>query len=225
MDLSLKSGRKIEVIANGPQIILTAAYQIKPALQKAGKGSDDGMLHFSFILTTSGANSNNQYFVDDELSTPEIYLNPIYQAIDEDHLEGFRPVVGEIISSAYFPAANGKPSGIRCEGVIFEDIYPKEAIKVRRGAGKWCAVSMEALPNPLERIGKYLVIHNPTFVGAGLVRFPGNKFSQIEDIDGQGVQQTTSPQMDADPLQWKSSIVREGISILTANLRNNTTTR
>lgn len=154
--------------------------------------SPDGLMRFRFTLTTSGGNLNKQFFVEDELSIPSIYESPIGEAVDVDHDQNFWGVVGEIYDSVFQQATYHKKSRIRCEGVVFEDLYPDVAMKARRGAGRWAAVSMEAIPNPLKRAGEFLVIHMPKFIGAGLVRFPGNLESTIDEVDGQPVSQIMS---------------------------------
>ena len=147
--------------------------------------ADGRFMWFNFILTTSGTNQNNQHFNDEDLRQASVFLNPVGQAIDYDHQEGFMPVVGEIRESIYVPATSSLPSLIRCRGVLFEYLFPTICEKVRLGAGKWAAVSMEAIPRPLRKIGNKEIIVNPLFVGAGLVRFPGNIHSQIEQFDDQ----------------------------------------
>ena len=137
-----------------------------------------------FVLTSAGANDNDQFFVEDEIARPEIFRTPIGEPINEDHEQTFKAIVGEIYDSEFFQGSYDSPSGIVCRGVIFTDIYPHVGRKVRAGAGRWAAVSMEAMPRPLERVGKYLVIHNPKFTGVGIVRMPANPYSKIVEVDG-----------------------------------------
>ena len=171
--------------------LIMAAYAANPGevTQHASASSDPPKagqdLRYTFILTTAGANQNDQFFVEDELLDPEVYLSPVGEPINEDHEQTFKAICGEIHSSIIVPSQGDRPLAVKCGGLILND-YPKVIRKVHQGAGRWATMSMEALPNPLERVGKYLVIHNPKFVGAGLVRFPGNKFSQIEEVSGAG---------------------------------------
>lgn len=185
----------------------------KYASEEFNNGS--GLMEFSFILTTAGANQNDQVFVEDELRIASVYQSPIGEAVDWDHDQSFMAVCGEIRSSEIFEAQGDRPMGIRCNGVIFSDMYPEIAKKIKIGAGRWAAVSMEALPNPLERIGKFLVIHNPVFVGAGLVRFPGNKFSVIENVDGE----PTSANLVSvkEQSRFLENIVRQGVELLVSD--------
>lgn len=160
--------------------------------------SKNGFLEFDFILTTSGTNQNGQTFLDEDLRRPEVYNYVIGQPIDCDHLEGFLNVRGEIQTAVYCPETASFPSCIRCKGVIFEFIgghFAEVAELVRLGAGKWAAVSMEAIPRPLRKIGgtRKVIIHDPMFIGAGLVRRPGNKLSQIENLEGEVVPQHIQP--------------------------------
>jgi hypothetical protein len=168
--------------------------------------SKNGEMSMSWCLTTSGTNENFQTFMDEDLRDPEVYQSPIGEPIDNDHEQTFQAVVGEIRDSKYVKATAHRPSAIISYGVIFEDLYPEVAMKVRRGAGRWAGTSMEALPNPLERVGKYLVIHKPKFVGCGLVRFKGNKYSDVESIDGEPVEQQGV--FDADVIQ--QAVIRLG---------------
>jgi hypothetical protein len=140
------------------------------------------LLAFRFVLTTEGANSNDQFFVDDELAMPEVYMSPVGEPVDEDHDQSFHGICGEITTSAYMKGGPEGLSYVGCTGNIFADLYPRVATKVIRGVGRWAAVSMEAIPNPLEKVGKYLVIHAPKFCGVGLVRFPGNRHSKIHEV-------------------------------------------
>ena len=156
-----------------------------PLMAKTSLTSDT--LDFGFILCSAGANANDQFFVEDEISVPEIYNSVIGEPLNEDHEQTFRAIVGNINESSFITAAGEVPASIYCRGNIFADIYPAVAKKVRLGAGRWAAVSMEAIPNPLEMVGKYLIIHMPKFVGAGLVRFPANAYSQIDEVDGSPV--------------------------------------
>ena len=156
-----------------------------PVLKSSSKTS--GLFRIAFTLTTSGSNDNNQFFVEDELALPEVYESPIGEAINQDHDQRFEAICGEIFSSEFVPQDGDNLSRIRCHGVIFSDYYPEVAYKARTGAGRWAAISMEAIPNPLEQVGKYLVVHNPKFVGASLVRFPANRHATIDQVSDSSI--------------------------------------
>ena len=195
-----KQGRSV-IIKDPPKIFVAGLICIAHDLPKnpchsvestliAGKTTSTNVLSFGFILTSAGANGNDQFFVEDEICIPDVYNSVIGQPINEDHEQSFHAIVGNITQSSFLEASEAMPSSIYCGGEIYSDIYPDVAKKVQRGAGRWAAVSMEAIPNPLEMVGKYLVIHMPKFVGAGLVRFPANEYSQIDEVDGQHIQDT-----------------------------------
>ena len=160
-----------------------SAKQASHVLQKADLNVPPmGLMAMRFILTSMGANRNNQVFVESECQSPTV-LNPLIgQAIDLDHLQSFDAICGEITGSEWVQATDDTPAAIRCTGVLFEDLYPTVAKKVRMGIGKWAAISMEAYPNPAELIGNYIVVHNPVFIGCALVRFPGCVDAQIEEV-------------------------------------------
>jgi len=170
-------------------------------------------LKFNFILTVAGANQNKQVFVEDELQYPEVFRSPIGQPIDIDHKQEFEDIRGEITGSWLVPVQEDRPLGIKCSGVIISK-YDKDIAKIRMGAGKWAAVSMEALPNPLEQVGSFLIIHMPIFVGAGLVRYPGCSFAHVEEVDGK-------PVKEDEPIQEQqiASIRTVRKQILTAGIR------
>ena len=192
-------------------LIMTAEFQ-KASIETAAASGETPKagqdLRYTFILTTAGANQNDQFFVEDELLDPAVYMSPIGEPINEDHEQTFKAICGEICSSIIVPAQGDRPLAIKCGGLILND-YPKVIRKVHQGAGRWATMSMEALPNPLERVGKYLVIHNPQFVGAGLVRFPGNKFSQIEEVSGRA----STAQADPD---YRARLLSAGVDYLTS---------
>ena len=160
--------------------------------------TNTGMLEFEFVLTTVGTNENGQTFLDEDLRRPEVYNYVINQALDCDHLLGFKEVCGEIVDAWYCPETPRFPACIRCKGVIFAYLgghFQQVAELLQLGAGKWAAVSMEAVPRPLRSVmgTKKVIVHNPLFFGAGLVRRPGNKFSQVEDIGGKSIPQYFQP--------------------------------
>jgi hypothetical protein len=170
-----------------PRKHLTRTASFRPVLAySSGKSTqyDGECMHFRFVLTTSGPNDNDQFFVEDELARPEIYQTPIGEPVNQDHEQTFSAIVGEIYDAEFVEGTYERPSAIICKGVVFTDFYPQVARKVRAGAGRWAAVSMEAMPRPLERVGKYLVIHNPNFTGVGIVRMPANPYSKIVEVDG-----------------------------------------
>lgn len=151
-----------------------------------------GLLPFNFILTSAGANQNNQFFVEDEIAQADVYNSVIGEPINEDHEQSFHAIVGEVRTSSFIQAAGGIPSSIKCSGCVFANQYPRVAYKVYLGAGRWAAISMEAIPQPLEQVGKYLVVHNPKFVGAALVRFPACPHAQIDPIGSSSKSQSAA---------------------------------
>lgn len=170
-----------------PKRQLTRSASFRPVLaSSSGKNTayDGECMHFRFVLTTSGPNDNDQFFVEDEIARPEIYRTPIGEPVNQDHEQTFNAIVGEIYDAEFVEGTYERPAAIVCKGVVFTDFYPHVARKVRAGAGRWAAVSMEAMPRPLERVGKYLVIHNPNFTGVGIVRMPANPYSKIVEVDG-----------------------------------------
>jgi hypothetical protein len=181
-----------EIIKSTKPIMIASLVQFNSDTElvtasKASGGKDK--LKFSFILTTSGANQNQQVFMDEDLKDPEVLNSPVGQPIDEDHDQSFGAIVGQILKSEYVPESADSPSAIKCYGELFVQNNPDLLYKIKEGAGKWAAMSMEAIPNPLERVGEYLVIHKPIFVGAGIVRFPGNKYSKIDSVDDKPVEE------------------------------------
>ena len=148
------------------------------------KEYDGSCLHFGFVLVSAGANLNDQFFIEDDLCDPDIYRTPIGEPVNQDHEQTFDAIVGEIYDAEFVDGNDERPSSILCKGVVFSDLYPHVSRKVRTGAGRWAAVSMEAMPRPLEKVGKYLVIHQPKFTGVGIVRIPANPFSKITEVDG-----------------------------------------
>lgn len=148
------------------------------------KEYDGSCLHFGFVLVSAGANLNDQFFVEDDLANPDIYKTPIGEPVNQDHEQTFAAIVGEIYDAEFVDGNDERPSSILCRGVVFSDLYPHVSRKVRTGAGRWAAVSMEAMPRPLEKVGKYLVIHQPKFTGVGIVRIPANPYSKITEVDG-----------------------------------------
>lgn len=197
-DLIRMYGRPKEVECLEPILLTARLYYAGPVLETKARGvltaaaydkalsMSNGLLPIKFVLTTVGANENKQVFVEDELMQKAVYESPIGEPIDEDHGQLFRDVCGDIMTSTFQAADARSPAAyIRCGGYIFGNVYPEIAFKVAVGAGRWAAVSMEALPDPLEQVGQYLIVHNPRFVGAGLVRFPGNLYSKIDEVDGE----------------------------------------
>lgn len=176
---------KVASLISVPRASKTASYRpLIASSSGVNKEYEGNVLHFRFILTTSGANDNDQFFVEDEIARPEIFRTPIGEPVNEDHDQSFRAIVGEIYDAEFVSGTYERPAAIVCRGVIFTDIYPHVGRKVRAGAGRWAAVSMEAMPRPLERVGKYLVIHNPKFTGVGIVRMPANPYSKIVEVNG-----------------------------------------
>lgn len=203
----MRASRSLEILADPTRVLCASRIYVEKRMFASEQLQQ--FLEFYFILTTAGKNRNNQIFNDQDLRDPQIHSNPIGQAIDQDHNDGFEAIVGEIVESAYFPARGSNPSGIRCKGVVFEKQYPKVGFKVRQGAGKWATMSMEAYGDPVEPIGDSKIIHRPSFIGAGIVRFPGNILSQIDQI--------------VDPIDKSvpsaAAMRAAGLALMTANCR------
>ena len=145
------------------------------------------------------------------MALPEVYNSVLGEPINQDHDQTFKAICGDITGSRYIPAMDDDPSVIRCTGVIFADDYPDVANKIRRGAGRWAAMSMEAIPNPLERVGKYLVVHMPKFIGSAIVRFPANEYSRIDQISDVGIGHV--PPHRSLRVPQAANMLKEGVDI------------
>ena len=141
--------------------------RIANALSSAGLAEED-LLHLRYPLVHEGANKNQDVFTAREMK--QSFHTLVDTPLDKDHSMNCDDIVGKHYNAEY--AEEGGKGVIYCDGYIYAKFYPDLAAKLQDGAIN--GVSMETHFGWSERRTEGRVLHDLTFIGAGLVRVPAD---------------------------------------------------
>jgi hypothetical protein len=175
------------MVREGPGIthILSGGFanaSVRPAtslpyrLQNAFAGvgvKEEALLHLEYPLVHEGINANGDEFIASEMTMA--YKTLIGSPLDKDHDSNIDAIVGQHFDARLETDASGLV--IWCEAFIWADLYPDVARKLECGVVD--GVSMECKFAWAEKMLNRRVLHDCTFIGAGLVRLPADHKARV----------------------------------------------